>query len=50
MNALTRFWHWLMDSLDLGDILCDTCKYDYPNACRHPERPNARRCPDYKRR
>jgi hypothetical protein len=30
--------------------LCDTCKYDYPSACRRPERPNAMQCPDYKRR
>ena len=28
--------------------LCDTCKYDYGTACTRPERPNARRCPDYK--
>ncbi len=30
--------------------LCDTCKYDYQTACRRPERPNAMKCPDYKRR
>jgi len=30
--------------------LCDTCKYDYGNVCTRPERPNALRCPDYKRR
>lgn len=27
--------------------LCDDCKYDYGDACRRPERPNARSCPDY---
>ena len=27
--------------------LCDDCKYDYGNACRRPERPNARSCPDF---
>lgn len=27
--------------------LCDDCKYDYGNACRRPERPNALSCPDY---
>lgn len=32
-----------------GDFLCDTCKYDFGSACKRPERPNARRCPDYKR-
>ena len=30
--------------------LCDTCKWDYGDACSRPERPNARTCPDYKRR
>ncbi len=30
--------------------LCDSCKYDYGTACTRPERPNARRCPDYKHR
>ena len=24
--------------------------YDYGNVCRRPERPNAMRCPDYKKR
>jgi len=33
-----------------GRILCDTCKYDYPSACRNPDRPNARKCKDYARR
>ena len=36
--------------LILGErILCDTCKYDYGDACRRPERPNATRCEDYER-
>lgn len=30
--------------------LCDSCKWDYGNVCKRPERPNARRCPDYTRR
>jgi hypothetical protein len=29
--------------------LCDSCKFDYGNACKRPERPNARVCPDYER-
>jgi hypothetical protein len=33
-----------------GVCLCDTCKWDYGDACRRPERPNATVCPDYKRR
>lgn len=30
--------------------LCDSCKWDYGDACKRPERPNAKVCPDYKRR
>jgi len=30
--------------------LCDRCRYDYGDACTRPERPNARRCPDFKPR
>ena len=30
--------------------LCDSCKWDYGNACSRPERPNALVCSDYKKR
>jgi hypothetical protein len=30
--------------------LCDSCKWDYGNVCKRPERPNAAKCPDYERR
>ena len=33
-----------------GRPLCDDCKYDYGSVCTRPERPNAMRCPDYKKR
>lgn len=33
-----------------GEILCDNCKYNYGNVCMRSERPNATRCPDFKRR
>jgi len=33
-----------------GKFLCDSCRYDYGDVCTRPERPNATRCPDYKRR
>lgn len=29
-------------------FLCDTCKYDYGDVCRNPDRPNATECKDYK--
>ncbi len=31
-------------------FLCDTCKYNYGSACLRPERPNAKTCPDFKKR
>jgi hypothetical protein len=37
-------------ALERASYLCDTCKWDYGNACKRPERPNAKTCPDYKRR
>ena len=37
-------------ALDSKRYLCDSCKYDYGNACKRPERPNALRCPDYKKK
>lgn len=37
-------------SLSGSESLCDTCRWDYGDACRRPERPNAKVCPDYKRR
>ena len=33
-----------------GGFLCDTCKYNHPNTCSIPDRPNATRCSDFKRR
>ena len=33
-----------------NEILCDTCMYDYGNACIREDRPNAQVCPDYKRK
>jgi hypothetical protein len=31
-------------------ILCDTCKYDYGDACKNPQRPNATECDQYSRK
>jgi hypothetical protein len=33
-----------------GGFLCDDCRYNYGHICTRPERPNARTCPDYKRK
>lgn len=33
-----------------GRFLCDSCRYDYGDVCRRPERPNATRCEDYRPR
>jgi hypothetical protein len=44
------FRRWLRALTPRTRPLCDTCRYDYGNVCRRPERPNALRCPDYRRR
>lgn len=31
-------------------FLCDTCAYDYERSCHNSQRPNVKKCPDYKRR
>jgi len=33
-----------------GRYLCDNCRYDYGDACRRPEKPNATKCPEYQKR
>lgn len=48
MSWIRRFFVWLRQMTGTGGVLCDTCKYDYGNVCTRPERPNAKRCPDYK--
>jgi len=32
------------------EFLCDDCKYNYHDVCFQRDRPNATRCPDYKRK
>jgi len=41
------FWQAVRAKLFGERTLCDTCKYDYGDACRRPDRPNATRCSDY---
>jgi hypothetical protein len=36
--------------LGMNIVICDSCKWDYRTACRHPERPNAIWCPDYEKK
>jgi hypothetical protein len=36
--------------LERSEFLCDGCKYDNDRDCSRPERPNARSCPDFRRR
>lgn len=50
MSLLRGLIDFVRKLVPAGEPLCDTCKYDYGDACTRPERPNARRCPDYKRR
>jgi len=50
MNRLSNFWLKFRKKAGNPKLLCDTCKYDYHTACRNPKRPNATRCPDYRKR
>lgn len=49
LQALSLFFKRLFSG-GSGGYLCDNCRWDYGDACRRPERPNARVCPDYKKR
>ena len=33
-----------------SEFLCDDCKWNYGIVCTLPDRPNATKCPDYKRK
>jgi len=50
-HAMLRMIREILSAVFGGEkkILCDTCRYDYGSACKRPERPNATKCPDYKR-
>lgn len=50
MNFLRKILVSIKTAFRKERYLCDTCKYDYGDVCRRPERPNAITCPDYKRR
>jgi len=47
LQVLGRFGRRLLGESG-GGYLCDRCKWDYGDACKRPERPNARTCPDFK--
>jgi hypothetical protein len=53
INAVRRRLNLLRSSSSAfsgSEFLCDTCKYAYGNVCNRPERPNAVKCPDYKKK
>jgi hypothetical protein len=46
-----RFKNWFRGLFNLEPVfLCDSCRYDYGNACKRRERPNALECPDYQKK
>lgn len=49
LRAIAEFFRRLF-ATGSKRYLCDTCKWDYGNACTRPERPNALTCPDYKKK
>ncbi|MFO7264639.1 MAG: hypothetical protein FWJ73_00375 [Limnochordales bacterium] len=50
MSWLASLRAWWIRMRTGSRFMCDTCKYNYGNACWRPERPNAVSCPDYRRR
>jgi hypothetical protein len=54
VKCLARAWKRLRSRIRglaaPGHFLCDSCRYDYREACKRPERPNATVCEDYDRR
>lgn len=50
MGWISALWGRLKSLVGTGPPLCDSCKWDYGDACTRPERPNARTCPDYQQR
>lgn len=53
MSWLISLWRRVLGAFGLSSksgFLCDDCKYNYGTICSRPDRPNATRCPDYKRR
>jgi len=49
LDAVKDFFRRLF-ALGASAPLCDRCKFDYGDVCKRPERPNARRCPDFEQR
>ena len=50
VKFINNLWFKLKSLFGGTKFLCDTCKYDWGDACNRPERPNAIRCPDYRKR
>ncbi|MBT9138158.1 MAG: hypothetical protein DDT31_00708 [Syntrophomonadaceae bacterium] len=50
VSHLRRLWKKARELLRGAQILCDTCKYDWGNVCLRRERPNALKCPEYKKK
>lgn len=51
--VLSVVW-FKLSGLSIGsgksEFLCDSCKFNYGDACKRTERPNATKCPDYQQR
>lgn len=50
MNLIRSLLQAIRSLFTGGAPLCDKCKYDYGNVCTRSDRPNAKRCPDYRRK
>lgn len=47
MALFSKIVAFLRRVLGLERILCDSCKYDWGDACTNPGRPNATKCSEY---
>ena len=50
MKSFKVFWWKLRKKLGSPRLLCDTCMYDHPSACKNARRPNVTACAEYKKR
>ena len=50
MKSFKVFWWKLRKKLGSPRLLCDTCMYDHPSACKNSRRPNVTACAEYRKR
>ncbi len=46
-SILKILWQKITFLFGRREFLCDKCKYNFGNACKNPQRPNAMFCKDF---